>query len=97
MLIDIDNAIRRSPLASFVVFPLPMKKVLWEAPNAEIWSREIKVILKDRELFGLGTDGQLKRVGLEHGGMNITTAGWENWCAEMDSFGTLAMMASSLL
>ena len=72
ILIDIDSIVSCAPLAGFAVFPLPAKKVTWEAPNAAPWRTEFDVGLRERELFGLETDGQLVRLKFDYGDINIS-------------------------
>lgn len=45
----------------------------------------------------MSNDGQLTKVRLEYAGISTSAANWGKWYAEMDSFGTLIMIASSLL
>lgn len=97
MLIDIEGAKSYPPLEGFVLFPLPGKRVLWEASNATAWLAEFNTDVKDWGMFGLAIDGKVKRVSFEQGRTNITEANWEAWYSQMDSFGTLTMMASLLL
>ena len=97
MLIDISGALSCVPLAGFALFPLPATKSLWEARNTTAWRTEFDVTLREKELFGISTEGQLTSLRFEYGGMRKTTADWGKWYAEMDSFGTLTMIASSLL
>jgi len=97
MLIDIDTAVRCSPLQGFIMCPLPTKKVLWEARDASSWRVEFDATLKERELFGVSTDGQLTKMQIGSEGISTTASDWGKWYAEMDSFGTLIMIAASLL
>lgn len=97
MLIDIDTAVSCSPLLGFIMCPLPTKKLLWEARDATVWRLEFDAVLKERELFGLATDGQLTKMKIGSGGISTTAIDWGKWYAEMDSFGTLIMIAASLL
>ena len=97
MFINIDTAVSCSPLVGFILCPLPTKKLLWEARDATTWRVEFDAALKERELFGLSTDGQLTKMQLGYGGISTTPTDWGKWYAEMDSFGTLIMIASSLL
>lgn len=97
MLINIDNALSCSPLSGFILFPLPAKKLLWEARDATTWRVEFDATLKNRALFGLSIDGGLTKMTLGSGGMSTATTDWGNWYAEVDSFGALIMIASSLL
>lgn len=95
--IDIDCAVRSPALTGFAIFPLPAKKVLWEAPNAAAWRVEFAEGLRQRELFGLATDGRLMKLRCDLGMMDVTATDWEDWYASMDEFGTLIMIAASLL
>ena len=97
MFIDLEYIIHTPALAGFAIFPLPAKKVLWEAPNATAWRKEFLEGLKQRELFGLATDGRLMRVRCDFGKWDVTPANWEEWYAGMDPFGSLIMIAASLL
>lgn len=95
--IDIGNAVRCTPFAGFELPPLPSKKALWEARNVEKWRKEFDGSLRGKELFALATDGQLTKLRLEYSGLSTSATDWGTWYAEMDSFGTLIMMASSFL
>ena len=66
MLIDIDKAVTCAPAPGFVLFPLPTKKVLWETRTAEAWRTEFKETMKETDLFGVSTEGELKGLKLEY-------------------------------
>ena len=53
--------------------------------------------LREQELFALSNDGTLAKLRLEYAGLSTSAADWGKWYAGMDSFGTLIMIASSLL
>jgi hypothetical protein len=62
-----------------------------------MWRKEFDTALREKELFALSNDGQLTKLRLEYAGLSTSAADWGKWYAEMDSFGTLIMIASSLL
>lgn len=94
---NIDCAVRSPALAGFAIFPLPAKKVLWKASHPAAWGVEFAEGLRQRELYGLATDGRLVKLRCDLGAMNETATDWEAWYAGMDEFGTLIMIAASLL
>lgn len=85
------------PLRGFALFPLPSNKVLWEARDHKTWRSEVNVALKDKEIFGLSLGGELIRTTLVDGNMNTEPADWAKWYSGMDAFGSLIMIASSIL
>jgi len=97
MLVDMNQALPCSQLPGFALVPLPSKKVLWEAASEESWKKEFDSTLKMREIFGMTTEGQLVRLVLGSGGITATMAEWEEWYAGEDGFGSLIMLAASLL
>jgi hypothetical protein len=97
ILIDISTAISCAPVPSLAICPLPAKKMIWEARTAAAWEVEFNEGLRARQLFGLATDGQLMRLRFDYGGVSVAPANWEEWYAGTDSFGTLIMIAASVL
>ena len=95
--IDLGDAVRCTLFNGFALPPLPAKKVLWEARTAESWRKEFDTTLREQELFALSNDGTLTKLRLEYAGLSRSAADWGIWYAGMDSFGTLIMIASSLL
>ena len=93
-----------------LIAPLPAKKQLWEASNELVWKAETRRVPSGiQKTFGLAANGDLVRMdedrlsatalqsesfdagSSERGGSN-----WEEWCAGMDGFGGLVMLAASL-
>jgi hypothetical protein len=94
------------PLSGFIIAPLPAKKALWEAQNAQAWTSCLDWNTRDEDDFGLMEDGTLVRLDrilpLEENGIrgearDIRPADWADWCSGMDGFGALIMVAASLL
>jgi len=65
MLMDIDHTVKIVLLAGFAIFPLPAKKILWEARNASTWRAQFSETLKDR-IF------RVINRGISHRDMTIT-------------------------
>ncbi|KAF2803588.1 uncharacterized protein BDZ99DRAFT_399578 [Mytilinidion resinicola] len=97
MLVEMGQAVTCSSLPGFALVPLPSKKVLWEAPNEEVWQKEFESTLRAREIFGVTTEGRLVRLMQDMSGITATNAEWEDWYAGSDGFGSLVMLAASLL
>jgi hypothetical protein len=97
MLLNMDQAGICPAYPGFIVAPLPAKKILWEAPTAEAWCLEHNWSLKEREIFGMSSDGELSKIRPENGVLSCSHTTWENWLAETDSFGVLIMIAASML
>lgn len=97
--------------AGFVLAPLPAKKQLWQAGDERMWKAENDREPDAQAAFGLAANGELVQLGreqrllwtddvlvpksLEAVGLG-KTASWEDWCAGMDGFGGLVMLAASL-
>ncbi|KAF2497815.1 hypothetical protein BU16DRAFT_559543 [Lophium mytilinum] len=97
LLVDMGHSLTCSSLPGFILVPLPSKKVLWEAPNEEVWQKEFETTLRAREIFGVTTEGRLVRLVQEMNRITATNAEWEEWYAGSDGFGSLVMLAASLL
>ena len=97
--------------SGFVLAPLPARKRLWEANNALSWRAQSEGPGEDEISFGLATNGDLVRLASPDphqdpsSGPDATlnahtssrTADWAEWCAGMDDFGGLVMLAASLV
>jgi hypothetical protein len=100
-------------MRDIVLAPLPSKTSVWRAPDAQAWFAESKKRPGIETAYGLASNGDLVRfddnqpacnnaVELQsalHTGtaMRYSTCGWDEWCAGMDSFGGLVMLAASLI
>lgn len=97
---------------SLLLSPLPSKKQLWEAKDANTWKFEISKDTNLQTSFALAATGEL--LELEQSPMGCTNAilrhnsssnealekenkGWEEWCSGMDNFGGLVVLAASLI
>lgn len=95
-----------------VIAPLPAMKQLWEAGDEVVWKRESERDPAARTAFGLAANGELVRLdegqvycgdaalgyrGLGDGMGGRKVEEWEEWCAGMDGFGGLVMLAASLV
>lgn len=94
--------------SSLLLAPLPEKRTLWEAQDAVAWKAERDKQPAPRTAFGLTTSGELVRIDERHlyglcgplgraEGGNTSEQNWEEWCAGMDAFGGLIMLAASLV
>jgi hypothetical protein len=112
MLFYFEPSCRCDLPSSLILAPLPAKKQLWEADNEFVWKSESQREPGLQTAFGLATDGELVRLEegklhcsdtvLMHKSLDLNTASrssanWEEWCAGMDGFGGLVMLAASLL
>ncbi|KAF2102815.1 hypothetical protein NA57DRAFT_52367 [Rhizodiscina lignyota] len=98
MVLDIDSAVVCYLLRGFVFVPLPAQRTLWETNTTASWRKEFDLFLRDRRLYGLAADGKLKSlVQQDDGQVVISIVDWESWLAEQDTFGTMVMLAGSLL
>lgn len=94
-----------------VLAPLPARRQLWEANDGLKWQSEINNNPSLESNFGLDKTGELVRVDasqLHHSGTSLSSmayndrtssdsGNWEEWCAGMDSFGGLVMLAASFV
>jgi hypothetical protein len=97
MLINVDQALTCAPPPGFAIIPLPAQKILWEAKTAAEWRSEYETTLRTREIFGLSNEGQLIKLQQRFGQITTHSARWEEWYSVSDRFGTLIMIAASLL
>lgn len=108
MLYSLDPATSCAEPDGFLLAPLPGRKQLWEASDAQSWAVE-----KGRDglfpsVFGVLMGGQMVRVqelqvvmpdtinfplGIEEG---ESAANWQEWCGGMDGLGALVTIAVSL-
>lgn len=97
MAISIDYAIGCEPLEGFALVPLPAKKTLWEAEDADKWSKEFEDVVGKKELFGLTKKGGLVKLFQRSSGIKTVEARWEEWYADADGFAPAVMLAAQLL
>lgn len=96
----------------FVLAPLPARKQLWEASDELVWRSESQREPGIQTAFGLAADGELVRLGegwlscgdewlppkpLTSNLPSKSTTSWDEWCAGIDGFGGLIMLAASLV
>lgn len=87
--------------------PLPAGRQFWEACDEFAWRAEGRKEPGLRTSFGLAADGELVRLDerrlscsdawLACQPQPDNTASWEEWCAGIDGFGGLVMLAASLM
>jgi hypothetical protein len=112
MLIYFEPASMCELQKEFIIAPLPAKKQLWEAKDERIWDEmatrnngvhESLALAADGELIQLDQkkiycDNGVVRYGISHDSRSTsTTTDWESWCSGMDGFGSLIMLAASLI
>lgn len=95
-----------------VIAPLPARKQLWEVNNERTWEEVARkdngidaslALTAEGELVQLD-EGQLYcdtrvlryRISLDQSPISRITD-WENWCSGTDGFGSLIMLAASLM
>ena len=91
-----------------ILAPLPARKQLWEAASEEQWLSELQRVPCIDSGYGLAKSGDL--IGLDEHQMKSSNTprseqlcmsansskNWDEWCASMDGFGALIMLAASL-
>ena len=97
MLLNLDPAGMIAPPPGLAIIPLPAQKTLWEARNAAQWQSEYELTLQAREIFALTNEGQVMKLQQRFGQVITQAASWEEWYGGSDRFGTLVMIAASLL
>ncbi|KAI0545490.1 hypothetical protein F4679DRAFT_561112 [Xylaria curta] len=112
MLIHFEPTAMCDMPTEFILAPLPAKKQLWEAGDEFSWKAESQRKPGIQVSFGLATDGELieldeSRLSCSDSWLSSqstspkapsrSTANWEEWCAGMDGFGGLVMLAASLV
>lgn len=113
MVVQFEDSGRCNLQQDLLIAPLPAKKQLWEANNAFAWLAENENDPGSQIAFGLTTTGELVKLDeVQHFGggdalllrepMDIripsrSAANWQEWCASMDTFGGLVMLAASLV
>jgi hypothetical protein len=112
MLVYFEPATMCGLQKDLVIAPLPAKKQIWETGNERGWEEVAKrddgfqktlALTADGELVQL-EDGQLycsngvMRYRIPHGASPTpNTTDWEQWYSGMDGFGSLIMLAASLI
>ena len=95
-----------------ILAPLPAKKQLWEAGDEFAWKAEREREPGPQTDFGLAANGELVKLDegqlygsdavLLYKSLDARTPSrinenWEEWCAGMDGFGGLVMLAAALI
>ncbi|KAF3034748.1 hypothetical protein E8E11_001567 [Didymella keratinophila] len=108
MLYSLDPATACANPDGFLLAPLPARKQLWEAPDAQKWTVEKSRNGADLSVFGVLTGGQMVKLqeqqiimpgeigfplGIEE---EESVRNWQEWCAGMDGLGALVTLATSL-
>jgi hypothetical protein len=96
--------------STLVLAPLPARKDLWEAKDEYVWKVENEreasghfalaasgdlLRLEEGQLFCQGTTLTLKEHNIAS--PSLLPSSWEEWCAGMDAFGGLIMVAATLV
>ncbi|CAG9992929.1 unnamed protein product [Clonostachys byssicola] len=112
MLIYFEPAAMCDMPHEFILAPLPAKKQLWEASDEFTWKAESQREPGVQVSFGLASDGEVVQLGddrlscsdawLSHRPSDgrptsRSNARWEEWCSGIDGFGSLVMLAASLI
>jgi hypothetical protein len=85
--------------SGFLLAPLPARKQLWEAPDADAWMLE-----RCRDIGGIPDVFGILQNGLRNGQAFVveprpveeSVENWQEWCSGMDGLGTLIMLAATL-
>ncbi|KAJ9607678.1 hypothetical protein H2200_007756 [Cladophialophora chaetospira] len=110
LLVYFDPAALCDHDANLILGPLPTRKQLWEAADEFAWVAESAKEPGIETLYGLAVNGDLVRLDGAHlrsdevlpqnpshiGSPSSSATNWEGWCAGMDGFGGLVMLAASL-
>lgn len=112
MLVYFEPAALCDMPAEFILAPLPERKQLWEAADEFAWKAESQRNPGLQVSFALAADGEIVKLDegrlscsdawLAYESRDATmptrvTASWEEWCAGIDGFGGLVMLAASLV
>ena len=112
MLVYFEPAAMCELQTDLILAPLPAKKQLWEADDEFVWKAESEREPRAQTDFALAANGELVELdkGQLYGSDAVllynsldartpsrSTANWEEWCAGMDGFGGLVMLAASLI
>ena len=113
MLVYFEPAGKCNLQTDLILAPLPAKKQLWEAGDEFVWKAEREREPRAQTEFGLAANGELVKlderqpycsdVVLLYKSLDAcrsssgSTENWEEWCAGMDGFGGLVMLAASLV
>ncbi|EPE33750.1 hypothetical protein GLAREA_06763 [Glarea lozoyensis ATCC 20868] len=112
MLIYFEPAAMCDMPTDLILAPLPAKKQLWEASDEFAWKVESQREPGIQTSFGLAADGELVKLGddrlscsdawvsnqtLDARASSRNVGRWEEWCAGIDGFGGLVMLAASLI
>ena len=107
MLYSLDPATSCTDPDGFLLAPLPARKQLWEASDAESWMVEKSRDGPVSSVFGVLTGGQMVKlqeqqiimpdeVGFPSRTEEESARHWQEWCAGMDGLGALVTLATSL-
>ena len=112
MLVYFDPASMCNLRHDLVIAPLPARRQLWEAHTSLTWQSEAASKPGTEAVFGLDKYGELVRVDDSQLHNNSAALAftepknetsqhssgiWEEWCAGMDAFGALVMLAASFV
>ncbi|KAF1960713.1 hypothetical protein CC80DRAFT_403528 [Byssothecium circinans] len=113
MLVYFEPTLMCNLQTDLLLAPLPSRKQLWEADNEFKWQHESKSDDDLMSTFGLAASGDLLKLNTSHtfcadavlyykdpnevAGREKSVVNWEEWCAGMDGFGALVMLAASLV
>ncbi|KAI1862819.1 uncharacterized protein JN550_009966 [Neoarthrinium moseri] len=97
IVVDISLAVSCRPMDGFVLLPLPGNETLWDAQEVELWRSEFKMYFEERTIYGVSESGCLIRLRQDAGGIQSSTATWEEWSATVGDLGNLVMVAGSLI
>jgi hypothetical protein len=112
MLIQFGPATLCNLQKDLLLAPLPASKQLWEAGDEYVWKAERERGPRTQISFGLTASGELVELepnqiygrddvllyrSLDGKSPSRSAAHWEEWCSGMDGFGSIVMLAASLI
>ncbi|KAI0967749.1 hypothetical protein F4678DRAFT_444513 [Xylaria arbuscula] len=97
MLVDTASCGTCSGLPGFALIPLPGSISQWRATSESAWRTDYELHFQARAIYGVSDNGDLVKLRQRSSGIDSEVVMWEDWLAYVGDFGTLVMVAASLL
>ncbi|KAI1295715.1 hypothetical protein F5Y03DRAFT_302449 [Xylaria venustula] len=97
MLVDTASCGTCSGLPGFALIPLPGSITQWRATSESAWRADYELHFQVRTIYGVSDNGDLVKLRQRSSGIDSEVVMWEDWLASVGDFGTLVMVAASLL
>ncbi|KAI0433821.1 hypothetical protein F5Y09DRAFT_297620 [Xylaria sp. FL1042] len=97
MLVDTASFGSCTGLPGFALIPLPGSMTQWRATSENAWRADYELHFQVRTIYGVSDNGDLIKLHQRSSGIDSEVATWEDWLASVGDFGTLVMVAASLL